>query len=162
MARNLALLIFLCFSLFLIRSARSLWTPLVKRRGKRPANPQDFKEKALFILYFREKKRLPPLFFYLNFASVSATVLSLLLSLSIGWFSFSALLMKILVTVALLSAAAYATLTRLVKNKREFQCFLFLYRDRADGEGLPFASSVLDGCLYLLAPLVLAISGFWL
>lgn len=163
MARNFAHILFLAYCLILLWSSRQVIWRILSRKMSRKAFLQRQQEPLDRFLYRKLQKAMPPLFFYLNAAATTLVALSGALALLIGWFSFAAIPMKILVFLAVLASCLLAVLCAIVKTMMRFGEPLILYRTVDDPDAkLPFASSVLDGLLFVLVPVVMMVSNFTL
>ena len=162
MARNLAQLVFLVYALLLIFAARGVVGKILRRKIGNRAYRRGQRGFVNAALYLRLQDSVPPVLFWLNVMSVTTFALCLLLHLTLGWFSFAALGMKIFNAATLLIAAFSAWTLSVAETVRCFGKPFVLYRADPDPNTLrPFVSSLVEGVLYGAIPFCLAFCNFF-
>ncbi len=163
MSRNFAQIVFYLFALVIVLVSRKQIVNILVRKIGRRQFALRVRGGANRYLFVTAKDALAPGLYYLNLTNYALLALVGVLHLLIGWFSFAALLMKVLSSLLLLTAGLQAYLLAIVGNMIQFGQPFFLYRPDSDTNHLrPFASSVLDAFVYLVVPIGLIVCNFTL
>ncbi|MBR7166075.1 MAG: hypothetical protein IKD18_07335 [Clostridia bacterium] len=161
MARNLAQIVFLVYSFIILMITRKhLVATLCAKMGK-SAFHKKVRGGANRYLLLSVKKFVSPKLFALNLFNYTGIFILLVLQFLLGWFSFAALFFKILNSLVILGSATEAYLLTLRGNIAQFGKAFFLYRpDNDPRHDRAFASSLVDGLVYALIPVLLVFCNF--
>lgn len=158
MARNFAQIVFYIFALVIVLVSRKQIVNILLRKLGRRKYSRLVRGGANRYLFLTVKNHLAPGLYYLNLTNYALLALVGVFHLLIGWFSFAAVLMKILNSLLLISAGLQAYLLAIAGNMMQFGHAFFLYRPDSDSSHLrPFASSALDAFVYVVVPLGLIV-----
>ena len=161
MSRNFAQIAFLIYSLLLTRTAhRAICLLLSKKIGKRAVKRR---RSGLYhaATLDRLKEHLPPGLWYLNAVTVGLLTLCAAFHLIFGWFDALALLGKILNSLMLLSAGFLAAVGSLLSGALRYGEMVYFYKKNEDPDSMqPFSSSLLDGVMYVVLPVLMIVCNF--
>lgn len=156
-ARNFAQLVFLAYCLWLVyRSQKVVRSLLLIRMSERDLakNSRGLVNKSLFL---RLKKRVPPLFYWLNFAAVCLFACDLALQILFGWFHFAAVFLKIVNSLTVICCGLYGYLAALTDSLLRHDKLFVLYNWDPDGDRI-FSSGLLDILLCVIGPVAIVVS----
>ncbi|MBR7164931.1 MAG: hypothetical protein IKD18_01500 [Clostridia bacterium] len=163
MARNFAQIFFLVYGFVLLLISSGRIRMILKRKLGAKALRRRVRGGANAYLFLTVKSHLNPILYWLNLSAYCLVAFLALCHLTVGWFAFFALPLRILNAIALLLCGAEAYLLSVLANMMQFGEPFFLYRpDEDPTTNRAFASSVLDAVVYGVLPLVWVICNFTL
>lgn len=161
MARNFAQIAFLIYAVLLTRTAHGAFALLLsKKMGKRAVKRR---RSGLYhaVTFDRLKEHLPVGLWYLNTVTVGLLAVCAVFHPVFGWFDALAVLGKILNSMMLLSVGLLATAGALLSGVLRYGEMFYLYKKNEDPNSMqPFSSSVLDGLMYIVLPVLMIICNF--
>ena len=158
-ARNLAQLVFLAYSAWLIVRAQRVLRSFLLIRVSEQDLEKNTRGAANKFGFLRLKNQLPPLFYWLNLTAVCAFAADLLFHLILGWFGFFGLAGKIFNSVAVILCGAEAYLMALIDSTLRNDTPFVLYNWDPDGDKI-FTSGILDILLCVAGPIAIVVSNF--
>lgn len=161
MSRNFAQIAFLIYAVLLTRTAhRAFLFLLSKKLGKRALLRR---RAGLYhaATFDRFKDFLPAGLWYTNAVTVGLLAVCAVFHLIFGWFDALAVLGRILNSLMLLSAGLLATVGSVLSGALRYGEMFYLYKKNEDPNSMqPFSSSVLDGLMYIVLPVLMIICNF--